>query len=68
MTHAKYVSMKVNKNLQYQNVDIKYVYIVFNNYGKNSIIINVLFADKQIGTKKSNINIDHVILIFIITI
>ena len=49
MIHVKYVSMKVNKNLLKQNVDIKYVLIALHNWIIIIILKNVHYVEKRIG-------------------
>ena len=54
--HAKYAFKKENKNLQYQNVVIRYVLLAFSNYINRKIIKIVQYVEKQIGINKLNEN------------
>ena len=54
--HAKYVFKKENKNLQYQNVVIRYVLLAFSNYIIRKIIKIVQYAENNIGINKLNEN------------
>lgn len=49
MHNVKYVLKKVNNNLLIQNVNIKYVTNVFNNYKIRYLFLNVKYADNLIG-------------------
>ena len=52
MIHAKYVLIKVNKNLSKPNVIIKYAMNVLNNYSPAIILKSVQYVENDVGLRQ----------------
>ena len=63
--HAKYVSMKENKNLLNQIVIIKFVQTALKNFKNKKSINYVHYVDNMTGIKQQKIIIIHMIMMIV---